>query len=233
MRHWLGVWLLCAGCVADQEHLRLDRLGAPDASLLEDAVAAVVVWKGQTDTLTAPATLPLALHSAREGDAGEAFVDGQWRRFEVQRVWDSAAWYGPVWRAVQSGRFSDSLWLAGHFAGHFTGTDATRLSVGSGCWCAAIDSARATPVATGESVRITWQQGPWDGPLNGTPFELAVRWGDEDQLLPPFWRAVERWGVPATWRLVCPAREAFGAEGIPERGLPPHVPVVFEVQVSR
>ena len=229
MRHWLGIWLLCAGCVADQEHLRLDRLGAPDAPLLESAVAAVVVWEGQTDTLAAPAALPLALHSAREGDAGEAFVGGQWRRFEVQRAWDSAAWYGPVWQAVQSGRFSDSLWLAGHFAG----TDATRLSVGSGCWCAATDSARATPVATGESVRITWQQGPWDGPLNGTPFELAVRWGDEDQLLPPFWRAVERWGVPATWRLVCPAREAFGAEGIPERGLPPHVPVVFEVQVSR
>lgn len=229
MRHWLGLWLLCAGCVADQEHMRLDRLGPPDAPLLGHSVASVVVWEGQTDTLTALTDLPLALHSAREGDAGEVLVGGTWRRFEVHRVWDSAAWYGPVWQAVQSGRFSDSLWLAGHF----TGTPAFRLSKGSGCWCTAADSARAFSVANGELVRIVWRQGPWGRSLSGTPFELAVRWGDEDQLLPPFWRAVERWGVPATWRLVCPAREAFGAAGIPERGLPPHVPVAFESQVSR
>lgn len=221
---WVG--LLCAGCAAQPEPLRLERLGAPDAPTLGEALAAVVTLAGQTDTLT---HLAVPLHQARTGDAGQVLLGGTYLPFEVHQAWDSAAWHGPVWRAVEAGRFPDSLWLAGRFGG----SDALRLSRGSGCWCTAIDSSAAAPVASGEVLRIGWKQWAWGGTDDRPSLEIEVRWGDEDQLLPAFWRAVERWGTGVQWRLVCPAREAFGVAGLPAWGLPPHVPVVFEAAVSR
>lgn len=227
MRLWGLVCCLLMGCAAEPVDVRLEQLGPVDGPRLSEAVAAVITFEGQTDTLTSfrgPATL---LFSNRAGDAGHVRTGDRWQPFEIRQVWDAEDWDGDVWKRVELGQFPDSLWLAGRF-----GATAIRLSTGSGCWCLTADTLHTAPAEQGEVLHLHWTQGPWGAPMAGA-FDLAVRWGDEDQLMPVFWRAVERWGVGAKWRMVCPSREAFGAKGLPNQGLPAHVPVVFEASVSR
>lgn len=230
----MALWaLLGAACSEAPEAppaLQLDRLGDLSGPTLEEAVAAVVRHGGQCDTVCLWEK-PWSTwgRELRAGDGGQAQIGTNWESFDILQVWTDADWRWGVKRSVEQGEFSDSLWLA---AAH--GANGLRLSRGSGCWVMRVDTARATPAASGDVLHIEWSQ--WAAfssePAQGA-FEMVVRWGDEDQLLPSFWRAIERWGAPAEWDMVCPCKEAFGMQGLPSRGLPPHTPVRFQARISR
>lgn len=211
------------------------RLGDPLGPTLDGAVAAVVQTDVRRDTVClweAPWAGLSRKHALRAGDAGDAQIGEEWQGFDVLKVWTQEDWMGPVQRSVQRGAFSDSLWLAAVY-----GADGVRLSLGSGCWGLRVDSLRSIPLVKSDVLTIAWSQSPVfdDGHSSGSgrEFEMAFRWGDEDQVLPVFWRAIERWGAPAEWELVCPCKEAFGVQGIPALGLPAHTPVFFKARISR
>ena len=214
--------------------LTLVRLGESDATPLRGAPAAVLTLDGVRDTLLGweePVRSWSSRFELRQGDAGTVRTEDGDLAFTVERVWSEQEWLGPVWESVQRGRWSDSLWLAGRY-----GKSAMRLSLGSGCWALRVDSTAAQPVATGESLQVEWAHGAATPTENRSetppsPFSMNVRWGDDDQLLPAFWRAITRWGAPAEWELVCPCQEAFGRSGIPASGLPPFTPVHFRARI--
>lgn len=225
----------CAEVPQQRPEVQFIRLGDPLGPTLDGAVAAVIQTDGQRDTVClweAPWAELSRMHALRAGDAGYARIGEEWQGFDVLKVWTQEDWTGPVQRSVQRGEFSDSLWLAAAY-----GAGGVRLSLGSGCWALRADSLGATPMAKGDLLTLAWSQSPVfeDGHSSGSgkELEMAFRWGDEDQVLPVFWRAMERWGAPAEWELVCPCKEAFGVQGIPALGLPAHTPVRFKARISR
>ncbi len=227
---WALLGVACTQAPEPPATLQLERLGDSSSPTLSEAVAAVVLHGGQRDTVCLwQAPWSTWGQQLRAGDGGQAQIGTTWQPFDILSVWTEADWAGPVMRSVAQGAFSDSLWLA---AAH--GSEGLRLSRGSGCWALEVDSAHATPAAQGDVLGIEWtQESAFSSESVPHEFDMAVRWGDEDQLLPAFWRAIERWGAPAEWEVVCPCKEAFGLQGLPSRGLPAHTPVRFKARISR
>lgn len=212
--------------------MQWSQLGPIDAPAWAEATAVEVTLNGQNDTLLyweqPLASWVQAGIVLREGDAGTIRLEQQAWQVAVTKIWTSQDWEREAFDRVGEGAFDERLWLAGAL-----GPSAPRLSRGSHCRCLAVDTAQAEPVAVGEYIAVSWSQHGQGEMANDRRLNLLVRWGDDDQLIPPFWRAVERWGAPATWELVCPSDEAFGMDGIPLLGIRPHTPVHFSAQIER
>jgi len=229
MKCWSLSWLLLVLACSEpnDSQLRLLRLGEPHGIALDSAFAAAVSLDSKNDTLFgwdgSLGQWTAAGGQLRTGDAGEIQLKGRWHAFVVNRIWSKAEWEQDGLRST-----SDSLWLAGNYGSH-----AQRLSEGSGCWCHELSNDGSSTLMIGDVVEVTLTQHAERQNPTGQKYSMVIRWGDEDQLMAPFWRCLDRWGAPAQWKIVCPSKEAFGEEGVPSLGLPPKTPVHFQAEILR
>ncbi|MGB1481216.1 MAG: hypothetical protein ACPG66_07580 [Flavobacteriales bacterium] len=141
---------------------------------------------------------------------------------EQRRSVQDSAW----WEAVRRGQENESLWLD-----QFVQTLPQPLpfEAAEGVW-AQVHTSRQALLRDGETVLLRIRTTPVRSEVHR---ETAVEWraGTPDQIVSALQVALAEWPQAGTLSVWSTSKNAFGEDGAPKAGIPPHTPIRFDVEV--
>jgi hypothetical protein len=141
---------------------------------------------------------------------------------EQRRSTQDSAW----WEGVRRGEENETLWL-----GQFVQSLPQPLPVeaAEGVWVQ-VHTSRQASLRDGETVLLRIRTTPV---RSNADRETTVEWrvGTPDQVVSALQVALAAWPKAGTLSVWSTSMNAFGEDGVPKAGIPPHTPIRFDVEV--